>query len=364
MDLKAQNILFFTRTMKLGGTENVVLQLCEIFKPLVNKIIVCSCGGVNVEKLNLMGIKHYEIPDIESKSASTLLKVTNTVINIIIKERITIVHTHHRMAAMYTSFLKPFFRFVFFVSVHGEFFDKRFFTKIAYRNSTLLACGQNVKKNLMDFYGISEEKIIVLRNAIERDTSSSVNVEIIQSLRKRGYRIAGYIGRLSEEKGVIELVESLKYYDRADKIAYIIVGTGYLENNMKKLAEKIGCLDLMFFLGYRDDPQNIIRQVDCVVLPSRTEGFPLTPMEAFANGKPVVGTSVGGIPEIVVDGHNGFLIEPIKPDRIAQAIKKVLNNDERYKALCQNAFDDYEHYFCIESFKEKIVNIYEDWLGL
>ena len=52
MQLKEHNVLFFTRTMMLGGTENVILQLCEIFKPLVNNIVVCSCGGVNVEKLN------------------------------------------------------------------------------------------------------------------------------------------------------------------------------------------------------------------------------------------------------------------------------------------------------------------------
>ena len=56
MDLKEQNILFFTRTMKLGGTENVVLQLCEILETKVNKIIVCSCGGVNTEKLKEMGV--------------------------------------------------------------------------------------------------------------------------------------------------------------------------------------------------------------------------------------------------------------------------------------------------------------------
>ena len=52
MELKKQNILFFTRTMGLGGTENVILQLCEIFKPLVNKIIVCSCGGINVKEVD------------------------------------------------------------------------------------------------------------------------------------------------------------------------------------------------------------------------------------------------------------------------------------------------------------------------
>ena len=54
MELSNQNILFLTRTMDLGGTENVILQLCEIFKPRVNKIVVCSCGGINVEKIEQM----------------------------------------------------------------------------------------------------------------------------------------------------------------------------------------------------------------------------------------------------------------------------------------------------------------------
>ena len=76
MDLGKQNILFFTRTMMLGGTENVVLQLCEVFKPKVNKIVVCSCGGVNVEKLTEMGIRHYQIPDISSKK--DMFKITFT----------------------------------------------------------------------------------------------------------------------------------------------------------------------------------------------------------------------------------------------------------------------------------------------
>ena len=51
MQLGDQNILFFTRTMALGGTENVILQLCEVFRPLAAKIVVCSCGGVNESKL-------------------------------------------------------------------------------------------------------------------------------------------------------------------------------------------------------------------------------------------------------------------------------------------------------------------------
>ena len=82
-DLSKQNILFFTRTMELGGTENVILQLCETFKPLVNKIVVCSCGGVNEKKLKELNIKHYTIPDIENKNPSCILTVSKMLKKII-----------------------------------------------------------------------------------------------------------------------------------------------------------------------------------------------------------------------------------------------------------------------------------------
>ena len=64
MNLRKQNILFLTRTMNLGGTENVILQLCEVLKSEVNNIVVCSCGGINEKKLQEMNIEHIKINDI------------------------------------------------------------------------------------------------------------------------------------------------------------------------------------------------------------------------------------------------------------------------------------------------------------
>ena len=106
MELKEQNILFFTRTMGLGGTENVVLQLCEVFKPYVNKIVVCSSGGVHEKDLKDMGIMHYLIPDIEHKSIGNFITVTKRLKRIIDSENITVIHTHHRMAAFYCQMIR------------------------------------------------------------------------------------------------------------------------------------------------------------------------------------------------------------------------------------------------------------------
>ena len=86
--LQNQNVLLFTRTMGLGGTENVVLQLCEILNPVVNKVVVCSCGGVNEKRLQTMGIKHYTIPDIEKKDLKTIFSTLSQVKKIVKKEEI------------------------------------------------------------------------------------------------------------------------------------------------------------------------------------------------------------------------------------------------------------------------------------
>ena len=125
MDLQKQNILFFTRTMKLGGTENVILQLCEILKPVVNNIVVCSCGGINVKKLASMGIKHYEIPDIEEKSLNVIIKTMRQLNQVVKTEKITAIHTHHRMAAFYVYITRLYKRCKFINTSHNTFKNKK-----------------------------------------------------------------------------------------------------------------------------------------------------------------------------------------------------------------------------------------------
>ena len=97
MNLNEQNIMFLTRTMELGGTENVILQLCEILKSRVHKIIVCSCGGVNVRKLEDMGITHIKIPDITVKRPREIFLTIKAIRQLIRQEEITIIHSHHRI---------------------------------------------------------------------------------------------------------------------------------------------------------------------------------------------------------------------------------------------------------------------------
>ena len=360
MNLKAQNILFFLRTMALGGTENAVLQLCEIFKSLVNNIVVCSCGGENVKRLNNMGIRHYIIPDIEDKSSLTMFKTTKQLQKIVREENITIIHTHHRMAAFYVAMLGLYKKCKFINTSHNTFYDKKRFTTFAYKHAELVACGEMVKKNLVCFFGLSDENITVIRNAIAPFDEPIIKDEKIDQLRGDGCFIVGNIGRLSEQKGMVYYIQALpEVLKKYPKTHFLIIGTGELEESLKEWVRYLNIENNIHFFGYRSDIQNLISQLDLVVLSSLWEGLPLTPIEAFSVGKTVVATGVDGTVEIVEDRKSGILIEPKKPEKIARNVIWMIEHPEEKKSMEQEAKQRYEQEFSIERLSKAYIDFYE-----
>lgn len=360
MDLSKQNILFFPRTMGLGGTENVVLQLCEIFKPLVNNIVVCSCGGENVKHLDEMGIRHYTIPDIEDKSPSVILKTAKQIRRIVREENITIIHTHHRMAAFYVAALRSYKKCGFINTSHNTFYDKKRLTAFAYKHAGLVACGEMVKKNLADYFGLPDEKVTVIRNAVASFDGQIVPDETIEKLRGDGCFIVGNIGRLSGQKGMEYYIQALpKVLKKHPETHFLIIGTGELESSLKEQTKQLNVENNLHFLGYRSDVQNLISQLDLVVLSSLWEGLPLTPIEAFSVGKTVVATGVDGTVEIVEDGKSGRLIEPKKPEQIAESVVWMIEHPEEKKSMEWKAKNRYEQDFSIERLSKAYIEFYK-----
>lgn len=356
MKLQDQNILFFTRTMKLGGTENVILQLCEIFKPLVNKIVVCSCGGVNEENLKNMGIKHYTIPDIENKSISVLYAVQKILKEIIRTENITVIHTHHRMAAFYTQLLGVKNKVVRINTSHTAFYDKKLLTRIAFRGCHLIACGKGVKKSLVEGLGFNPNRITVICNGVKKDNGERTSITEIENARKQGRHVFAVIGRLSEEKGVVCLMKSIPLL-KTDKICCVVAGTGPDEEKIKSLAVELGIANKVVFLGFRRDIANILSQVDFVVQPSFQEGLPLVPIEAFSEGKTVIGTEIDGTSEIVNNNVNGLLVPAGNEKELAKAIDYMCSVDRT--RLERNALETYENRYAFDVFANGYINFYK-----
>lgn len=355
-----KNILYFTRTMGLGGTEKVILQLCETMKSQSNKIVVCSCGGVNVRKLNKMGIKHYSIPDIEKKNIKNIITVLKIVFQIIKKENINIVHTHHRMAAFYTRIIGFFRSFKFIHNAHNTFSNKKWLTKFSLKNANIIAVGNKVKDNLCDFYGISKSHVVVIHNAIEQLEDSIKPIGLLQKYKNEGYFLVGNVGRLSKQKGIEYFVKAIPIILKEFmKTKFFIIGDGEDKDNIESLISDLHLKENVILLGYRDDIQNVMSQLDLIVLSSLWEGLPLTPIEAFSVRKTIVATAVDGTVEIVDDGVNGVWVEPKESKQIADKIIYIIKNPKKKKELEDNAYRTYIKQFSYEHLKQKYIIYYD-----
>ena len=360
MSLESQNILFIVRTMGLGGTENVVLQLCEILSRKVNKIVVCSSGFVHEDKLSRMGIKHYTIPDIASKSPDDVIECYSKIKSIIKREQITIVHSHHRMAAFYAELTAP-QNVIKIANAHNTFQNKKKLTQFAYRNTKLIAVGEMVKKNLTEYFKIPEDYVSVIHNAVKEFDSSINPVKVLQAEHAKGKVLIGNIGRLSEQKGMDYFLDAAAITNRTHpEVLFVIVGDGELKTQLEEKAIQLGLQKKVLFLGYRNDIQNVMSQLDFIVLSSLWEGLPLTPIEAFSVGKTVIGTAVDGTPEIIRDGVDGYLIPPRDSTCLAEKINNLIEHPEIRENMDNQAKKRYNDEFSFNKLKQRYLDFYEE----
>lgn len=164
-------------------------------------------------------------------------------------------------------------------------------------------------------------------------------------------KLIGYIGRLSEEKGIENFVQSLPEILRDHKdLRVIIGGDGPLMQNIvfsldqNKITDRV---EIVGWISHEELPQ-YLNQLRLLVLPSYTEGLPNIILEAMSCGTPVLATPVGAIPDIVKDGDTGFILSDNSPVNIARSVNKALNSPdlvsitERARLLVEEEFT-FEH---------------------
>ncbi|MBW1943654.1 MAG: glycosyltransferase family 4 protein [Deltaproteobacteria bacterium] len=141
--------------------------------------------------------------------------------------------------------------------------------------------------------------------------------------------VIGIVSKLWEGKGHATLIEAVKELTKDIKdVRLVIVGEGYLQDELVKQVARLGLGDRVLFTGFQMDVSEIIATFDVAVLPSFFEGMGRVILEAMAMAKPVVASRVGGIPDLVEDGRNGFLVQPGDVKALAAAIKRLLTDKE------------------------------------
>ena len=353
---RKNSILHISRTMDIGGAERIVYQLSSDLKDEFDSVHVASTGGLWESELSAKGIQHHKILDIDSKNPLTVLKLLTSIRQIIKKNEITIVHTHHRMAAFYIRLLKlvhP--KLIHVYTAHNVFKDKLPLYGFALKNAKSVAVGEAVNKNLKEDVGITDSRVIY-NGVVLKETDDQVD-EIISY---GGIKL-GCIARLSEQKGLTYLLDAMSLLTVKD-IRLFIVGDGELRNELENKVKELDLQDSVTFLGYRKDIVECINSFDFCVLPSVFEGFGLVAIEAFMNSKTLVATDIPGLNEVVTN-KNGVLVPAKDPAALASAIDKLATDATLRQELASQAKKDYENKFSYPMFLENYRALYREIQG-
>lgn len=303
------NILYLNRGMGLGGVEKCIIQLCKLFNG-DNKVIVASMGGELTKDLEKMGVKHYNILNTDSKNPDVILNNLMTIYKIVKKENIDIIHSHHRMTTLLAKLISKITKVKVIHTQHLCIEDKFKLTNVSLKGIKTITVSKAAKRILIEKSGLEENNIKTIYNTVETDHDSKEVDDKLLELKKKGYFIAAQVSRIVDYKGVYDFISIAKSTAlKNEKIKFVLIGDGPELSNIKELIKKEQLEDYIYPLGAKDNIIEYLKYIDVLLLCSYIEGLPLTPLEAFSQGVPVVATNIDGTNEEIENGYNGYLVE-------------------------------------------------------
>lgn len=209
-------------------------------------------------------------------------------------------------------------------------------------SNRIIAVSEGIKENLLK-NGIRENRIEVIVNAVPVSADPSAFRRDRENRRAR-YGIietdfvAGYIGRLSQEKGIKYLLEAAGSLDGSGiPLKVLIIGDGPQRKELEDIVMAKGIEGMVIFAGFQSDIESWLPALDVFILPSLTEGTPMALLEAMSFGIPAIASRVGGVPDVVADGENGILFEAGNSRELIQALKILFNEPSLHGKIGQNA---------------------------
>ena len=231
---------------------------------------------------------------------------------------------------------------------HHRFFD-------IYNNVDIFISPSLFLKNKLTEMGFQKE-IVHLPNFI--DTEKFKMLDGGENGQKNS---VVYFGRLSPEKGLFTLIKAAKLLKTNGKVEVKIIGDGPIRGDIEEKVKSDG-INSVRFLGYLKGEAlyKEIKKCLAVVLPSEWyENNPMSVLEAFALGKPVIGASIGGIPELVKDNITGLTFESGNAHDLSEKIRYVLNNPDELTKMGENARSFVEQNLGVEKYYQGLIKIYQ-----
>lgn len=233
----------------------------------------------------------------------------------------------------------------YYVGTHGsELFDgmshplKKFLMLKTFKNARKVFAVSNYTKQILTKNGIPEEKVAVIFNGVDpgKFNHEIDCLRVLEKHKAKNKKIILTVGRLVERKGHDLVIKALPLVlEKIPESVYVIVGDGPEKNRLEKLVKELNLKGKVIFAGSVpvNDRQNTLlayyHACDVFVMPNRivrgdVEGFGIVFLEAGACGKPVIGGRSSGVPDAIIDGETGLLVNPESEEEIAMALIRLL----------------------------------------
>lgn len=285
------------------------------------------------------------------------------------KQRFDLIHSHGYRADLIGLVTSKYFSLPIVSTCHGfisidqrlsvynklDIFLLRYFNRV-------IAVSERMKNDLVA-KGLDDKKIQLITNAVSQQPRSDTAAIRREARARMGIGeeefVFGFVGRLSEEKGLDYVVEAMKQRSQKDDPwRLVLLGEGPHRSTLDQAVRDAGLEDKVLFVGFQNFTASWYPMMDAFVLPSLTEGTPMALLEAMANGLPVIATSVGGIPAVLSSGENGILVPPADPDGLFDAMRSIAENDDLRTRLSIGAIASIRRDYSVRKWIKKVVEVY------
>ncbi|MGY4884320.1 MAG: glycosyltransferase family 4 protein [Nanobdellota archaeon] len=356
---------FHTNKRHQGGSAEVFLTLGELLSKN-NEVTLFGRGKPTQEIVNMCKknkIKYYYIP---SDSIINILLGPFRALRLLRKhwDNFDIIHTHTGSFALASTFFRKKCKVIthvhqyklpkssnIFVKMYSSL--ERKLLKIASKNSDLtITIAEYIKKIIKDKWKI--KNVEVIPNGIDLKKFKYKK----RKEDKEQFNLI-YVGRLSKQKNIDKAIEGV--WLTKEDIYFNIIGNGEEEKNLRKLIRKKGLTNVIFN-GVRigKELSEFYNKSDALILVSDFEGHSLTLLDAMLTGTPIIASDVDGIRDTIKNNYNGLLVEPT-PEKIAEAIDKLIKNPKLREKLARNGLKEVKKYSW-DKIVEQTEKVYEEVL--
>jgi len=364
---KIKVIEIIDKTFLGGGQKNLLSLIDHLDKDRFDLSVCSNPQGHLVDEVRKRNISHYPVSMNKRFQMDSIKKIRTLLRN----NRFDIIHTHGGVAGIYGRWAaRKQSRLAVVHTLHGVhyLYYRNIFLKYIYRclekvfsqftHAVIFVSRADLRKG-RKFRLVSKDKMRLIENGIDFQSLENQGIDQNKENKMGNAPVVGTVARLHRQKNIPLLIRAgAEIKERYSGFKILVIGEGPLRGKLERLNQRLETDDIVHFLGERKDIPGLISGMDVFVLPSLWEGLPYVLMEAAALEKPVVATDVDGIREMIEDEETGILVSPKKPEELAEAVMRLLDNPEWAQKLGKNFHRSLKKKYSLSNMVHKIQDLY------